>query len=180
MPTLKHRIRETEEVWLLPLLNHCHNLFSEAFLPSHDHMHHYRVWCNAKELMFLMEDAGCRMSPELPVQLILAAFFHDTGLLHTHDEKHGLESRKLCEEFFRGSDHPLPAGFPEILDAIEHHDDKSYTGKAITLEAGLSVLKLLSVSDDLDAFGYTGIYRYKYILSVRSNQKISLTGYSKI
>ena len=101
MPSLKQRIRDAEELWLLPLLNHCHNLFSDVFLPSHDHLHHYRVWCHAKNLMILLEECWLQHIPELPRQLILAAFFHDTGLIHTRNEKHGLESRLLCEDFFR-------------------------------------------------------------------------------
>ena len=140
MQTLKQLIREAEEVWLLPLLNHCNNLFSGVFLPSHDHLHHYRVWCNARELMLMMENAGCSVSPELPGKLILAAFFHDTGLINTHNEKHGMESRKLCQEFFRKANNPVPAGFHEILDAIEHHDDKSYHENSITGEPGPQVL----------------------------------------
>jgi hypothetical protein len=176
MQLLKQHIREAEEVWLLPLLNHCHNLFSEIFLPSHDHLHHYRVWKYAKNLMLMLADAGCRILPELPQRLILAAFFHDTGLIRTHDEKHGKESRRLCEEFFSKGDHPLPEGFPEILDAIEHHDDKSYNGKSITSEPGRQVLGLLSTSDDLDAFGYTGIYRYAEIYLCRDIKPEDLPG----
>ena len=167
MQTLKQRICKAEEIWLLPLLNHCNNLFSGVFLPSHDHLHHYRVWCNARELMLMMENAGCSVSPELPGKLILAAFFHDTGLINTHNEKHGMESRKLCQEFFRKANHPVPVGYHEILDAIEHHDDKSYHENSITGEPGPQVLKLLSASDDLDAFGYTGIYRYAEIYLLR-------------
>jgi HD superfamily phosphodiesterase len=167
MQELKQRILEAEEVWLLLLLNHCNKLFSEVFLPSHDHLHHYRVWSHAKDLMLMLEESGCRISPELPLQLILAAFFHDTGLIRTHDEKHGLESRRLCEDFFRSGDHPVPERFPEILDAIEHHDDKSYWGRSIHSEPERQVLRLLSTSDDLDAFGYTGIYRYAEIYLCR-------------
>ena len=167
MQVLEQHIRKAEELWLLPLLNHCNNLFSEVFLPSHDHLHHYRVWSYAKDLMIMLEESGCRISPELPQQLILAAFFHDTGLIYTHDEKHGLESRRLCEEFFRKGDHPLPEGFSEILYAIEHHDDKSLRVRSITGEPELQVLRILSTSDDLDAFGYTGIYRYAEIYLCR-------------
>lgn len=168
MQMLKQHIREAEDLWLLPLLNHCNNLFSEVFLPSHDHLHHYRVWSYAKDLMIMLEESGCRISPELPQQLILAAFFHDTGLIYTHDEKHGMESMRLCEEFFRNGDHPLPAGFPEILDAIEHHDDKSFRVSSILGNPEQQVLRLLSTSDDLDAFGYTGIYRYAEIYLCRN------------
>ncbi len=163
MQRLKQRIRETEEAWLLPLLNHCHNLFSEVFLPSHDHLHHFRVWNHAREIMLMLEESGCRVSEDLPQQLILAAFFHDTGLVHTRDEKHGTESRRLCEDFFRNTWQQLPEGFTEILDAIEHHDDKTYRGSPLAGRPGNQVLRLLSTGDDLDAFGYTGIYRYAEI-----------------
>jgi hypothetical protein len=176
MQALKQRIREAEEIWLLPLINHCNKLFSEVFLPSHDHLHHYRVWSNAKDLMIMLQESGCRISPELPLQLILAAFFHDTGLIRNHDEKHGLESRRLCEAFFRSGDHPLPEGFPEILDAIEHHDDKSFRGRSIHSEPERQVLRLLSTSDDLDAFGYTGIYRYAEIYLCRDINLMELPG----
>jgi hypothetical protein len=117
--------------------------------------------------MLMMENAGCSVSPELPGKLILATFFHDTGLINTHDERHGMESRNLCQEFFRKARNPVPLGFHEILDAIEHHDDKSYYENSIKGEPGLQVLKLLSASDDLDAFGYTGIYRYAEIYLLR-------------
>jgi hypothetical protein len=83
-----------------------------------------------------------------------------------------MESRRLCEEFFRKGDHPLPAGFPEILDAIEHHDDKSIRMSSILGNPEQLFLQLLSTSDDLDAFGYTGIYRYAEIYLYRNiNQK---------
>jgi hypothetical protein len=117
--------------------------------------------------MLMMENAGCSVSPELPEKLILAAFFHDTGLINTPGEKHGMESRKLCQEFFRKANNPVPTGFHEILDAIEHHDDKSYHDNSIIGEHGPQVLRLLSASDDLDAFGYTGIYRYAEIYLLR-------------
>jgi len=168
MQVLKQHIREAEERWLLPLLNHCHNLFSEVFLPSHNHLHHYRVWTYAKELMLMLEESGRKISAELPQQLILASFFHDVGLIHTHDEKHGMESRRLCEEFFRKGDHPLPSGFPEILHAIEYHDDKSFPARSIIGDPEQQVLLFLSTSDDLDAFGYTGIYRYAEIYLFRN------------
>lgn len=168
MLVLKQHIRAAEERWLLPLLNHCHNLFSEVFLPSHDHLHHYRVWSYAKDLMLKQAEAGWKISPELPQQLILASFFHDVGLIKTRDEKHGMESRRLCEEFFRNGGHALPAGFPEILHAIEHHDDKSSGIGSIMADPEKQVLRFLSTGDDLDAFGYTGIYRYAEIYLCRN------------
>lgn len=168
MRVLKQHIQEAEELWLLPLLNFCNNLFLEVFLPSHDHLHHYRVWSYAKDLMLILAESGRKISPDLPQQLILAAFFHDVGLIRTNDEKHGMESRRICEEFFRKGDHPIPEGFPEILEAIEHHDDKSLRRSPFLGDPGQQVLRLLSTSDDLDAFGYTGIYRYAEIYLCRN------------
>lgn len=172
MQGLKQHIREAEEQWLLPLFNHCYNLFTGVFLPSHDHLHHYRVWGHAKNLMLMLKEIGCRVSTDLPEKLILAAFFHDTGLTCTTAEKHGMDSKRLCEEFFRKGDHPLPGGFPEILEAIEHHDDKSPTMNSLFGNNDQQVLQLLGTSDDLDAFGYIGIYRYAEIYLCRHiNQK---------
>jgi hypothetical protein len=172
MQVLKQHIREVEEQWLLPLFNHCYNLFSGVFLPSHDHLHHYRVWGHAKNLMLMLAEYGCRVSTDLPQKLILAVFFHDTGLTCTTAEKHGMESKRLCEEFFRKGDHPPPSGFPEILEAIEHHDDKSPTMNSLLGHPDQWVLQLLGTSDDLDAFGYIGIYRYAEIYLFRNiNQK---------
>ena len=176
MHSLKEQIRETEETWLLPLLNHCHNLFAEVFLPSHDHLHHFRVWNQAKDIMFMLEETGFRIPDGLPQQLILAAFFHDTGLVHSHDEKHGMESRKLCEAFFRNEEQEVPEGFTEILDAIEHHDDKSFRDKKLANKSGKLVFSILSASDDLDAFGYTGIYRYAEIYLHRGIHPEELAG----
>lgn len=168
MQVLKQHIREAEEQWLFPLFNHCHELFSGVFLPSHDHQHHYRVWSHAKNLILMLAESGCRVSTDLPQKLILAAFFHDTGLTCTTSEKHGMESKRLCEEFFRRGDHPLPAGFSEILEAIEHHDDKSPRMDSLFGNPDQQVLQLLGTSDDLDAFGYTGIYRYAEIYLCRN------------
>jgi hypothetical protein len=118
--------------------------------------------------MLKQAEAGWKISPELPQKLILASFFHDVGLIKTRDEKHGMESRRLCEEFFRNGGHELPAGFPEILHAIEHHDDKSSGIGSIMADPEKQVLRFLSAGDDLDAFGYTGIYRYAEIYLCRN------------
>ena len=55
-----------------------------------------------------------------------------------------------------------------MLEAIEHHDDKTYhqsgelfSGKKINL------LSILNVCDDMDAFSYCGIYRYSEIYLLR-------------
>jgi hypothetical protein len=42
------------------------------------------------------------------------------------------------------------------MQAIEYHDNKEYADSLVNDK----LLLLLSVADDLDAFGYTGILRY--------------------
>ena len=49
-----------------------------------------------------------------------------------------------------------------MLEAIKNHDRKDYPGENESV-----LLTILSVADDLDAFGYTGIYRYSEIYLTR-------------
>jgi hypothetical protein len=50
-----------------------------------------------------------------------------------------------------------------VLEAIEHHDNKDYNNKLLSND----LLTILSVSDDLDAFGFSGIFRYAEIYLTR-------------
>lgn len=185
-------IAEAEEKWLHPLSQHCRKIFENTFLPSHDHLHHTRVWSNARSLLLLMEAHGTKIPQSLPLELMISTFFHDTGLTRTRGEKHGLESRKLCEEFFHDagrsgstgsiikssnesgqnnvdSIYPGDESMEKILHAIEHHDDKSLKTKAPVFSSSSipDLLSLLSTSDDLDAFGNMGIYRFAEIYLLR-------------
>ena len=56
-----------------------------------------------------------------------------------------------------------------VLNAVENHDDKTYhdTGPLFG-KNGLNVLRALTICDDLDAFGKTGVYRYAEIYLMRS------------
>ena len=148
------------------MFSHCKDLFSKVFLPSHDHLHHHRVWEFAKSILYAQRENGLTVSAELIDQLIIAVFFHDTGLTITADERHGQESRKLCEAYFRDHAVPTPPELESILQAIEHHDDKSYhTDGGSRTVPGL--LQILSGADDLDALGRIGIYRYAEIYQLR-------------
>ena len=44
--------------------------------------------------------------------------------------------------------------YQEVLDAIENHDNKDYSGDFEVND----LLKILSGADDLDALGFTGIF----------------------
>jgi hypothetical protein len=170
---MKGIIQEAEDRWLVLLSEHCRDLFAGIFLPSHDHSHHKRVWSYAKTLMQLLDTSGIKLAPSLPEQLLIAVYFHDAGLIKTLGEKHGRESRKLCEEFFeiQGGGPGLynVDGMEEILHAIEQHDVKSPDNHKPDIVPGNppDLLSLLTACDDLDAFGLMGIYRYAEIYLLR-------------
>ena len=176
---LLNLIRRVEEKWLARLYIHCRHLFDAVFLPSHDHLHHHRVWEFAKGIMHGLNNSGHDISPGLVEQLIIAAFFHDTGLTVTLDEKHGAASRMFCRDYLREPGVPDTGGLAndELLKAIEHHDDKSFsagTGEGDGMMSGLQ--DILTGSDDLDALGATGIYRYAEIYLLRGVNARELPG----
>ncbi len=56
-----------------------------------------------------------------------------------------------------------------VLEAIENHDNKEY----IDIYRN-DLLTVLSVADDLDAFGFIGIYRYMEIYLIRETDRNNL------
>jgi hypothetical protein len=120
-------------------------------LYSHDIDHHRRVWKYCKELLVITEPEETSAD-----KLIIASFLHDIGMSIDPGFRHGSLSSELCRSFL--SENDLDAvGFRDLLEAIEFHDEKEYRHK---LSESNPILRILSASDDLDAFGYTGIYRY--------------------
>jgi hypothetical protein len=103
-------------------------------------------------------------------QLLIASLFHDTGLTVDNSEKHGFISAKICKEFFTQNPNLQVDNLDMILFAIEHHDDKSAKVNGFKdLSPELQLTRLLSTSDDLDAFGIVGVYRYIEIYFLRGN-----------
>lgn len=135
------------------LENFISGIFRESFLPSHGPGHHRRVWKYGCELavngLFQVRDELSAL------KLLIACYLHDAGMAYERGEMHGKRSMELCRIFLR-KNHLHDEDFEDVLGAIENHDKKDYS------EAGdPSSLKLiLSIADDLDAFGFTGIYRY--------------------
>jgi HD superfamily phosphodiesterase len=155
-------ITDAENRYHSILSEECRRLFESISMPSHDHLHHERVWKNASLLLERLYEDGMVTDPRLPEKTIIAAFFHDTGLTVNSGSEHGRESRQLCKYFLENSD--LSAGDrQEILDAVEKHDDKEYQA----LSEPSSLAAVLAVADDMDAFGQTGIERYTEIYSMR-------------
>jgi hypothetical protein len=167
-PELKIWIRRAEEKWLPLLKDHGKYLFSETFLPSHDHTHHQRVWNIARALLEQVSTFNKHLDPSLVEGLIIAVWFHDTGMVVTREKEHGRISRELCESFFHEKKLQRPERFGEVLNAIEKHDikdDRACFG--ITPDEPPDLLTLLSLADDLEALGVTGVYRYAEIYLLR-------------
>jgi hypothetical protein len=136
--------------------------YEEKNLFSHGIDHHRRVWNYARELL----SSGLiksKLRPTCdPSKLIIACYLHDIGMSIEPGPMHGIHSRELCLQFL--NKYNLPENdYEDVLDTIGNHDNKDYTSRTGSKE----LLKVLSVADDLDAFGYTGIYRYSEIYLVR-------------
>jgi HD superfamily phosphodiesterase len=142
--------------------------FEEVKLPSHDHSHHLRVWNLCKELLLGISHFQPSLDQSLVEGILISAFFHDLGMVSSTREDHGKLGSELCENWFRENQKAAPDRFEEILEAIEQHDIKekgSYSKIKPDQEPG--ILTLLSMADDLEAFGTIGIYRYAEIYLMR-------------
>jgi len=155
-------IKAAEDKYKAILETRCRNLFSETYIPSHDYLHHARVWEYAKQLMRHLFSAGMTNDNILPEKAIIAVFFHDTGLTVNKGADHGKESRKICREFLLQSATDT-VFHNEILDAVEKHDDKNYG----SVSSPASLESIVAVADDMDAFGHIGVLRYWEIYTMR-------------
>ena len=137
-------------------------IWNGTVLISHDINHHQRVWLFAKELLAEITGSGSKINPELPEKLIIACFMHDIGMSSERGIRHGKKGVELCRQFLIRN-HLDVSNYKEVLYAIENHDNKEY----INYSPEDAILTILSAADDLDAFGYIGIYRYSEIYLTR-------------
>jgi HD superfamily phosphodiesterase len=138
------------------------SVYNEKSLSSHGIDHHRRVWNYSKELLKLFPLKTPAKISQLPTELIIASYLHDIGMSVDPGIRHGKHSKNLCIQFL-SKNNLAQNDFRDVLDAIENHDDKDYTQNASMDE----LLVILSVADDLDAFGFTGIFRYLEIYLTR-------------
>jgi hypothetical protein len=138
------------------------SVYDEKALPSHGLNHHRRVWSYAKDFLKLLPQKDSIGISALPSQLIVACYLHDIGMTIDPGTKHGKQSRTLCSRFLTNNN-LKETEWQDVLEAIEYHDNKNYTDDHINND----LLTILSVSDDLDAFGCIGIYRYSEIYLIR-------------
>lgn len=146
--------------------------WGSSTLYSHDIDHHRRVWHYAKELLNYISSDVKNNEPLFPQKLLIACYLHDLGMSVDPEVRHGIHSRELCRLFLL-KNNLAESVFGDVLDAVEHHDDKEYKTQGFNNN---EILKILSVADDLDAFGYTGIYRYLEIYIAR-NIRPEVIGY---
>ena len=137
-------------------------IYDERSLSSHGIDHHRRVWNYAKELLHFQSDNNSEQSFQLISKLIIACYLHDIGMSVDSGIRHGKHSSNLCKDFLSKNNLPVK-DFEDLLETIENHDIKEYTGDSEINE----LLTILSVADDLDAFGFLGIYRYSEIYLLR-------------
>ena len=138
------------------------SVYTEKDLSSHGIDHHRRVWNYAKDLIRLIPLNNNIQIRRLPAEAIIACYLHDIGMAVDQGPKHGKQSRDLCKTFF--SENKIPdKNWLDVLEAIENHDNKDYISNAKRNE----LLTVLTVADDLDAFGLIGIFRYSEIYLAR-------------
>jgi hypothetical protein len=163
-------IRKAEDSFLVSLEDFFTEIWGETNLPSHDLNHHRRVWEYSKEI--LEHGINFPVDPLFIRNLLISAYLHDIGMSEDPGIRHGMRSRVIAEKYL-SVNKLIQSDYYNALDAIEHHDNKDYnlsTGSNIILE-------ILSVADDLDAFGSTGISRYMEIYRARGIPKESI-GYA--
>jgi HD superfamily phosphodiesterase len=138
------------------------SVYDEKSLPSHGIDHHRRVWKYAKEIILSLETHNITEDNNLPFKLIIACYIHDTGMSVDKGARHGHHSRALCSLFLK-KNKLKESDYNDVLIAIENHDNKEYKTASVEFD----LLTILSAADDLDAFGFTGIYRYAEIYLTR-------------
>lgn len=160
--TISQNILLAEKEILMPATTRLMSLFINTRLSGHNMDHHLRVWSNAKSIAEALVQKGEEFSPREIKELMLAALFHDTGMVYDTGEFHGKAGADLFLTFteFRSFNIDLK----KVALAIEKHDDKSYLQSN---EERSSLLTILSAADDMDAFGITGFLRYWEIYLLR-------------
>jgi HD superfamily phosphodiesterase len=140
------------------------SVFDEKSLSSHGIDHHRRVWSYTKELLPILAEQKPSLTEQLPSKLIIASYLHDIGMSIETGIRHGRHSRDICIQFLK-QNKLLVDDYQEVLEAIENHDNKNYSKDSDFND----LLKILSGADDLDAFGFIGIFRYAEIYMKRGN-----------
>lgn len=152
---LSDEIITAQNLYRLKLENFFSTVYKESNLYSHGIGHHRRVWAYSRELISYPVTFNLVTDKLFPLKLLIASYLHDSGMSVDHGPRHGHLSRSFCEQFLKNNNLSVN-DFTDVLDAIGNHDNKDYLRERSESE----LLKVLTVADDMDALGYTGIYRY--------------------
>jgi HD superfamily phosphodiesterase len=133
-------------------------IYNDKILPSHGLDHHRRVWNYTKEILTLPGNEYVQNDEAFFCKLIIVCYLHDIGMSVETGVKHGLHSSDICKTFLRDNNLNVE-DYQDVILAIENHDAKEYPA---SLKSN-KLLNILSVADDLDAFGFTGVFRYAEI-----------------
>lgn len=147
--------------------NYLDQIFSLVWLPSHNRHHHDRVWHFTKEILLAYLHKGATFSHDFIEALMVAVYFHDTGLTRTLSEKHGFESASIAKDFLANQWQRSNRYVDEMMDAIVRHDEKDYALIQVDESVIPTIYSILTVADDLDAFGAVGLIRYLEIYCLR-------------
>lgn len=166
--TSLNRIIKMQNNWLSEVELACKQAFAGHHIPSHDFGHHQRVWKYANEIAQYLKSNSSNPEPS-DLGLMVACYFHDTGLTINPNEDHGLASLQILNSWVEANPTIMPLIDQSVYAAVLHHDDKSYKKQGLTKEP-LSLdntLAILCIADDMDAFSYLGILRYTEIYLMR-------------
>lgn len=154
--------------WLEKVEFACKQAFSGSHIPSHDFDHHRRVWRYANEIARYLKSSSANLEQPY-LDLMVACYFHDTGLTINPNEDHGSDSLQMLKSWIEANPTVKPKLSQSVYDAVLLHDDKSYKQRKFSKEP-LSLdntLSILCLADDMDALGYLGILRYTEIYLMR-------------
>ncbi len=173
--SINQKILNAEKNWLEELKLFLQELFSETFLPSHDHTHHIRTWNNAKIILREISEFNVSLSQDFVNAVILSSMFHDTGIIETRGIAHGRKSKSIYLKYIAENCDVPPAMHDKIAHAIEYHDQKTLNlFVPFHWNKPPDLLTVMSIADDMDAMGIIGIYRYAEIYLHRSTPLKSL------
>jgi HD superfamily phosphodiesterase len=164
-------LARASQKWENCILEYLSGLYSGQWLPSHDIGHHKRVWKNAVGFCKATNQNIWKDDEAFFEKLIICCYFHDVGLLVDNGEYHGKASREICGKFLAIYSEQITFDVEELLIAIENHDEKNYCSD---LKNRNPLFEVLTLADDLDAFGAIGVYRYIEIYLLRGGQPKSI------
>jgi len=157
-----------EEEWLEDVLVYLDAHFKDFFLPSHDLYHHLRTWKIAQQILHDISMHNELANKPIVEAIMLATLFHDTGMVTTRNPSHGTEGVEVYEDFLVKNGGNKPVLHREVIRAIEYHDQKeNYFYQPFTFRDPPDIPTVISISDDIDALGSIGIFRYVEIYLCR-------------